>query len=86
MSFLSIVGIILMLLGVLLPTTRFVLHKPKYRLKLIQDVVLGVFYLLCGFGMFTQTWRYEQSGAVVFVITVLTITNIYWVIIDLKRD
>ena len=86
MSWVALVGLALMLSGVLLPTTRFTLQKKGYRLKLIQDVVLALFLILCGLGMFFQGWRYEQSGGAVFVITVLTVTNIYWVINDLKRD
>lgn len=86
MTWLVVTGIVLILLGVLFPTARFTLRKKDYRNKLIQDVALGLFYLLCGLVLFFQSWRFEPSGMETFVIIVLALTNVCWVATDVRRN
>lgn len=74
-----------MILGVLVPTARIAIFK-KIQIKLVSDVVLWLFYLLCGLVLFFQSWQFNPSQMEIFVITVLALTNTYWVAIDVRRN
>lgn len=85
MSWLTLVGLAMMILGVIFPAARIAILK-KIQAKLVSDAVLGLFYLLCGFILFFQSWRFEPTDMETFVITVLALTNIYWVATDVRRN
>lgn len=85
MSWLALVRLVLMILEVLVLTVRIAIFK-KVQIKLVSDVVLELFYLLCGLVLFFQSWQFNLSQIRTFVITVLALTNIFWVANDVRRN
>lgn len=77
----SILGIVLALLGLSLVPLGLVLRQPFNPLNLIQDIFLGLVYVLCGLILFLQGWRLDPI--LQFVQLLLTGAAIYLVIKDM---
>lgn len=77
----SILGIVLALIGLSLVPLRLVLRQPFNPLNLIQDIFLGLVYVLCGLILFWQGWRLDPI--LQFVQVLLTGSVIYLVIKDM---
>ena len=77
----SLLGILLLLLGLLIIPLGLVFRRPFHSANLVQDIVLALVFLLCGFIFVFQGWRYDpimQFGQLL-----ITLSVIYLVVKDI---
>lgn len=80
-NYASFLGIFLMLFGISLIPLGLRLRQPFRVGNLIQDIIIALVYLLCGFILVFHGWRLDPI--LHFCQLLLTFSTVYWALKDL---
>jgi Ycf66 protein N-terminus len=81
-SIVSLLGLVLVLLGLLLPLLELTSHRASRIEKLLQYLVLSPLYLLIGLTFTFYGWRFDPIMG--FGELFLVGSNLYWVVQDYR--
>ncbi len=79
-SIVSLLGVVLVLIGLLLPMLELMIRRGSRVETLLQDLVLAPLYLLAGLVLVFYGWRFDpimQVGELLLVGS-----NLYWILRD----